>query len=112
MSWQDILKVYELSDNIKNFLYVTEIKPRMYEFLSPADDSVKDFKTNNPEGFELYLNDIFDYITSHISKEELYEFYREMSNELEEEWYDEDEKPYDPRKIRRLIYKVMNERQP
>ena len=33
MSWKDILKSYELSQTIKDFIYRTEIKPNMYEFL-------------------------------------------------------------------------------
>tara|TARA_A100001201_G_scaffold130060_1_gene115670 strand:- start:195 stop:518 length:324 start_codon:yes stop_codon:yes gene_type:complete len=107
MSWKEILKSYELSEAIKNFIYNTEIKPNMYEFLPEANDSVRDFKNNDPEGFELYLNDIFDYITSKVSKEELTEFYREM-------YYDdeEDEEPYNPRKIQKIIYEAMNARKP
>ena len=106
MSWKNILKSYELSETIKDFIYNTEIKPNMYEFLPEANDSVRDFKNNDPKGFELYLNDIFDYITSKVSKEELTEFYREMYDD------EEDEEPYNPRKIQKIIYEAMNVRKP
>lgn len=104
MSWKDILKSYELSQTIKDFIYRTEIKPNMYEFLPEADDSVREFKDYDPRGFELYLSDIFDYLTSKVSKEELTEFYVEM-------YYDDDSE-YDPRKIKKIIYEAMKIRKP
>lgn len=104
MSWQAILKSYELPEKVKDFIYRTEIKPNMYEFLPEANDSVREFKDNDPERFELYLSDIFDYLTSKVSKEEMIEFYREM-------YYDDDFE-YDPMKIRMIIYEGMKLRKP
>jgi len=104
MNWKEILKSYELPEKVKNFIYITEIKPNMYEFLPEANDSVKEFKDNDPEGFELYLSDIFDYLTSKVSKEEMIEFYGKMN-------YDDDFE-YDPMKIRMIIYEGMKLRKP
>ena len=110
MSWKDILKSYEISQTIKDFIYRTEIKPNMYEFLPEANDSVKEFKNNNPEDFELYLSDIFDYITSKVSKDELTNFYREQEGDWED--MPDDEELYDPRKIQKIIYEAMKVRKP
>ena len=110
MSWKDILKSYEISQIIKDFIYRTEIKPNMYEFLPEANDSVNEFKNNNPEDFELYLSDIFDYITSKVSKDELTKFYREQEGDWED--MPDDEEPYDPRKIQKIIYEAMKVRKP
>lgn len=107
MGWKDIIKSYELSQTIKDFIYRTEIKPNMYEFLPEAHDSVREFKDYDPKGFELYLSDIFDYLTSKVSKEELTGFYREMYYD----WEDGEEQ-YDPRKIQKIIYEAMKIREP
>jgi hypothetical protein len=110
MSWEDILKSYEISQTIKDFIYRTEIKPNLYEFLPEADDSVRTFKNNNPEGFELFLSDIFDYITSKVSKDELIEFYHEQEGDF---WdMPDDAELYDPRKIQKIIYEAMKVRRP
>tara|TARA_R110002124_G_scaffold273258_1_gene442630 strand:+ start:1647 stop:1979 length:333 start_codon:yes stop_codon:yes gene_type:complete len=110
MSWKDILKSYEISKLLKQFIYRTEIKPNLYEFLPEANDSVKEFQMKNRKGFELYLSDIFDYITSKVSKDELTKFYREQEGDWED--MPDDEEPYDPRKIQKIIYEAMKVRKP
>ena len=55
MSWEDILKSYEISQTIKDFIYRTEIKPNLYEFLPEADDSVRTFKIIIPKALNYSL---------------------------------------------------------
>lgn len=105
MSWQNILKSYELPEVVKNFIYRTEIEPIMYEFLpDTTNDPIREFKNNDPKGFELYLSDIFDYLTSKVPKKDIIEFYVEM---IEDAGFD-----YDPMRIRMIIYEGMKLRKP
>ena len=111
MNWQDILKSYKITDTQRDFFYRTEIKPNMYEYLPEADNSVEDYKNNDPEGFKLYVEDIFDYVKSKVSKEELVDFYRNMA--LFDYWdMLDDEEPFNPSKIQLIFRDAMRARKP
>tara|TARA_R110000824_G_scaffold141424_2_gene307982 strand:- start:323 stop:880 length:558 start_codon:yes stop_codon:yes gene_type:complete len=71
-----------LYKEIKGLIYSGHIEPALYEYM----EDIGQFKKEKPEAFKIYMEDIFDYINSKVSKEELLQYHR---SHVTEDWLDE-----------------------